>query len=153
MCVIFQASGSMPANRYRTLILFKNSWLSTTWIFSITGLFITAGMFGYSFVAASLHSAIVISFFPGGDRIPKSYSHSSDHAILGEGTWTEAFSRILVFDALVESQPCHTECFTRFTVTLAGGGMTGCAGSPMNVCLWVSSPSVFWMPASPGPFA
>ena len=49
-------------NRYRTLSLFNSSCGTIACIFSNNGASITDGMSGYTFLAISLNTAIVISF-------------------------------------------------------------------------------------------
>ena len=90
------------------------------------GLFLTAGMSGYSFVAASFIYVIAISFFAGCVSDSEELLIPSACATPGVGIWVKTFAPRLVFDTLVET--CNTERLTRLTLPLAGGGMTDCAG-------------------------
>ena len=97
----------------------------------MSGLFITAGICGYSFIAAAFNSIIkstfTFSFFAGrvsdsDELLTSSACHSS-----GVGFVVETLAPTLVFDALVEA--CNTERRSRFTFPVASGGMLDCARS------------------------
>ena len=86
-------------------------------------------MVGYSSIGASFYPALVMSFFRGGVSDSEELLTSCTPATLALGTETEAFAPMLVFDVLVEVGACETERFTGVPLTLAGGGMSDCAGS------------------------
>ena len=99
----------------------------------MSGLFITADMVGYSFVAASFNCTITFSFFAGWVSDSDELLTSCAGATLGVGFWLEAFAPTLVFDVLVEAW--NTKRRERLTFPLAGGSMIDCVGSLTNVCL------------------
>ena len=93
----------------------------------MSGLFITAVMSGFSFIAASFSSVIVISFFTDGASDSEGPLPSAVTGDFGVGMSDEALAPSLVFNALLEA--CNTERHTRLTLTLAVRGMAGSAGS------------------------